>query len=175
MTYLLSVDPGGLSGISFGRYSETKPYERTHFWAIQNGLEGFCQWVKYHFFPDFYSNKLDFFQADGLTSINMWSNFKIVSERFVLRSNQFVADITPARIEGAMMAFGLDPIYQLRSDKALVPDKILKDNGLWVTGKQCNWKDGRDVNDSTIHALAFLKKQKHVPTIEKYWSSNDES
>ncbi len=86
----------------------------------------------------------------------------------------FVADTEPLLIEGALSALhGGEIVWQLRSDKSLVEDSVLKDNGLWHTGKYVGWKDARDTNDAIIHALAYLKKNKHVPTLKKYWGNND--
>lgn len=176
MTYLLSFDPGKVTGITLGHYSDTKAYERDAFWAVQGGLEGFLGWFGNHFSPDYDSyNLTDYFYPDehgpeAREPITWaYADGQIVSERFVLRSQKFVADTTPILIEGAMAALGMEPIYQLRSDKALVPDQILKDQLLWVTGSMCGWTDGRDVNDSAIHALAYLKKQKHLPTLQKFF------
>lgn len=170
MTLLISLDPGKVTGCTIGRFTETTPYERLDYFAIQGGLEGFIdfaerRWGSYDYggLPALYEEP----HAAHLTPT-------LVSERFVLRSNAFVADTTPLLIEGAMAAWHLDPVYQLRSDKALVPDQILKDNGWWVTGKMCGWKDGRDVNDSLIHALVYLKRNKHLPTIEKLWPEKEE-
>ncbi len=62
-------------------------------------------------------------------------------------------------------------IWQTRGDKKLVPDQLLKDTGLWRTGSEVDWNTGRHVNDATIHALAYLFKQEHEPTLEKYWGN----
>jgi hypothetical protein len=151
MTHLLTIDPGVTTGIALGKFDEHQAYERVAFWAVKEGLEGFIHW--YHA------------EAPIEALMGRW-----VAERFVLRDNDFVANTEPLRIEGAMEAFGLHPIYQLRTDKALAKDQVLKDAGLWVTGKMCGHTDGRDVNDATIHALAYLKKLRHIPTLRRYWS-----
>ena len=148
MTWLLSIDPGVATGIALGWYEETHPYERTDVWIVKGGLDGFLEWYD-----------TTYIIAD-----------KWVAERFVLRDNDFVANTEPLRIEGAMEALRLHPTYQLRTDKALCKDEVLKEHGLWVTGKMVGHSDGRDANDATIHALAYLKKQKHLPTLKKYWA-----
>jgi len=149
---LISVDPGKSTGIAIGTFSETEPYKLYEIHQIPNGVEGFLYWLKTN--PQFLLNDL------------VW-----VSERFVLRSsNKFVADLEPVRIEGAMQALGLDVVWQLRTDKMFVTDDLLKEHGLWQTGKQFGWKDGRDANDAIIHALAYLRKNKHMPTLLNYWS-----
>lgn len=150
MTHILAIDPGVATGITLGWFNEYHPFERTGFWCVKGGLDGFLSW--YHG------------TAPNEAYMARW-----VAERFVLRDNDFIANTEPLRIEGAMEALGLHPTYQLRTDKALVKDEVLKARGLWVTGKMCGHTDGRDVNDSAIHALAHLKKLKHKPTLLHYW------
>jgi len=156
---LLSLDPGKQTGIAAGFFGDNHPYELLKVWQLSDGLKGFLQW----------------WNTEGVKQIRYreWaykSEAVIVSEKFILRSNQFVADLEPLLIEGALQALWHYPIaWQQRSDKTLVEDSILKDNNLWHTGKQVDWKDARDTNDAIIHALAYLKKNKHIPTLKKYW------
>lgn len=168
MTLLVSLDPGKVTGCAIGCFTDTTPYERLDYFAIQGGLEGFIDFAESRWCCEETMSLWEDPLHEGLDPI-------LISERFVLRSNAFVADTTPLLIEGAMAAWHLDPVYQLRSDKALVPDQILKDNGWWVTGKMCGWKDGRDVNDSLIHALVYLKRKKHEPTLRKLWPEESDA
>ncbi len=99
-----------------------------------------------------------------------------VVENFRLRgSNQFTAKLRGVGLIEVMkfrdyMLPSLRPIvWQKPTDKALVPDQLLKDTGLWRTGGQVGSNTGRHVNDATIHVLAYLFKQKHQPTIKWYW------
>lgn len=152
---LISVDPGKSTGIAVGTFSDTEPYKLYETHQVPNGVEGFLYWLKTN--PQFLLNDI------------VW-----VSERFVLRSsNKFVADLEPVRIEGAMEALGLKPVWQLRTDKMFVTDELLKEHDLWQTGKQFGWKDGRDANDAIIHALAYLRKNKHMPTLLNYWGKEN--
>lgn len=155
---ILSIDPGESTGVAFGEYSDTDGYELVDCTQIQGGANGFLQWAVDNHFYDLHPELV------------------VVSEKFVLRSsNQFVANVEPVRIEGVMLAlWGSDRVvYQQRSDKTLVDDRVLKRHGLWQTGKEHGWVDGRDVNDAIIHGLAFLKKAHHRPTLRKYWGSED--
>lgn len=156
MTYLVSIDPGVATGVCLGTFNEHQPFERIEFWLIKNGLDGFLDWYRH--------------KAPEEAYFARW-----VSERFVLRDNDFIANTEPLRIEGAMAALSLNPIYQLRTDKALVKDQVLKDRKLWVTGSMCGHTDGRDVNDAQVHALAYLKKLRHRPTLIHYWGGPDVS
>ena len=128
-------------------------------WQVADGLAGFVEWWREH--------------GCKVVMFREWAYDKpitVVCEKFVLRSNSFVADTEPLLIEGALTALhNGNIVWQLRSDKSLVDDKVLKDHALWHTGKQVEWKDARDTNDAIIHALAYLKKNKHIPTLQKFW------
>lgn len=132
-----------------GVYGDDEPYQLLEAWQVSNGVKGFIDWwCEYQYLMPTY----------------------LVSEKFVLRSNAFVADTEPLLIEGALrVLWGGDIVWQLRTDKMFVTDELLKKHDLWQTGKVFGWKDGRDANDAIIHGLAYLRKQKHLPTLINYW------
>jgi hypothetical protein len=151
--YILSLDPGKSSGIALGYYSSASAYESVAVWQVEDGLEGFLDW---------------YYKCWPAISVK---GPEIVSERFVLRSQKFVADTTPLLIEGAMrVLFGPDIHYQLRGEKAKVTNDHLKRGGEYRTGKHVGRKDANDVNDALRHAVIYLtkKKNQHLPTIEKF-------
>lgn len=158
MKNIMSIDPGKSTGVAFGTYSDTQPYELVDVFQIPGGIVGFNEWLHNNHFT------------------NLDEDYTVVSEKFVLRSsNAFVADVEPVRIEGLMYAYWGDRvIYQQRSDKTLVDDRILKEHGLWQTGSQHGWADGRDANDAIIHAIAYLKKQHHKPTLLHFFKPKED-
>jgi hypothetical protein len=154
MKTLLSIDPGVTTGWSRWQYGLEDPLERVDWGVIRNGVEGFVQWW----------GRL----PAGYVDI-------IVFEQFVL-GDDFVNDRTmqASKIEGALL-MGVMPgfplIFQRRVDKRAVPDWVLKRHGLWLTGSQVGHEDGRDVNDSQIHALAWGKRH-HLPSLERYFGAD---
>jgi len=154
MTFLLTFDPGKSTGIALGEYSDSDPYKLVKVWQTQNGLHGVLEWLGEHY--------------------GMYDE-RAVSESFILRKTPFMPDVEPLRIEGALMVMYPEIVWQQPSDKHHVPDSILKEHGLWQTGKPLGHVDGRDANDAIIHALAFLKKNRHVPTLKKYWRDGSKS
>lgn len=149
--WLLSFDPGKASGISLGYYDDHTPYTLKKAWIVPGGADGFRTWWTEEYAP---------LEVEPAV---------VVSEKFKTRVGVAFADTTPLDVEQTMLEFGLRPHWQPPSHKSLCSDTILKREGLWQTGKDVNWTDGRDANDSTIHALVFLKLQRHIPTIGKYW------
>jgi hypothetical protein len=151
MTFLLTFDPGKSTGIALGEYSDTDPYKLLLVWQTHNGLTGVLEWLGEHY--------------------GMVDDDEVVSEKFVLRKHNFLPDTEPLRIEGALTVFFPDIVWQLPSEKHHTPDNVLREHNLWQTGKKFNHQDGRDANDAIIHALTFLKKQAHMPTLKKYWGA----
>lgn len=98
----------------------------------------------------------------------------VVSEVFTNRTNNdFAADLTGVRVEGILDLLFDGVVWRSRTKKEQVPDSILKENDMWVTGKQTGWTDGRDVNDAIIHVLGFVAFDlRHVPTLKKYFKTN---
>lgn len=101
-----------------------------------------------------------------------WGPDVVVVEEFILRDNNFRANLTGVRVEGMIeVTYQRTPIvYRPPSKKAQVPDEILKAHGLWNTGSDVDWTDGRDANDAVIHLLGYVAFDlKHVPTLRKYF------
>lgn len=148
---LLSIDPGKATGIALGYYDRRTPYYLNKAWIVHDGVDGFI---------DFMLSNSNFSKAD-----------ERVCERFVLRDNGWVADLEAKAIEGAAKAlmYGFPIHFQDRNAKVLVPDDVLKEHGLWQTGKMVKHTDGRDANDAIIHALGWLARRSHMPTLEYYF------
>ena len=146
---IIAFDPGKVTGIATGEFSTDEPLRITSFAAVtyENLLAG---WT-------------------GLLEADY--NF-IVSEVFVARTdNEFVPDLTGVRVEGLIdLAYTPFVRWRERTKKSQVKDSILKDHGLWVTGGQVDWEDGRDVNDAINHMLGFVAFDlRHKPTLQKYF------
>jgi hypothetical protein len=146
---IVSYDPGLVTGVAQGVFSDTEPLR------VLGGVA-----LTYDEIIEGFSNLLEV-KFDH-----------VVSEKFVARTdNSFVPDLTPVRVEGILdLAYERDINWRLRTKKAQVPDSILKEHGLWVTGKDVDWTDGRDVNDAIIHMLGYVAFDlRHAPTLREYF------
>ena len=151
---IVSFDPGLITGIATGRFSDDTPLEVVDVLAVP-----YNEWVE---------DRL-FFKA---MVENRGSYDHVVSEVFTSRTdNEFAPDLTGVRVEGILnLAFSERVIWRPRTKKEQVPDAVLRDNGIWYTGEQVEWSDGRDVNDAIIHMLGFVAFDlRHRPTLEKYF------
>jgi len=160
MTRILSLDPGGNSGIALGFYDAVTPYQLLERWQVHDGLDGFLAW---------WQNECPAFDD-------------LVSELFVLGDNEFRADLTPVHIEGALRALYPRPImWQPNTDKAgltgypasaktkaqkqRVRFDFLDRFGLFRPGTEND-----DSNDAVTHVLVNLKRRRHMPTLRAYWA-----
>lgn len=177
MTYLLSIDPGVSSGVVWGYYDKKLPYEPLQSWQFSGGLIGFQEWwsgrkfghgLGYPLMPDV-----------------------IICEKFTPLNNagfsHTLKSVEPLRIEGALVALGIMPDYMPehydvwprpaslyfmggsgKADKLKRSRAWLKEHGLLLTGKDVGQPDAMDVTSATLHAFAYLIRQKHRPTMEHY-------
>ena len=153
MTTVQAFDPGLITGWAKGEFSDTEPLTITD-----------TKTLKYEWFTDgtFTSGFRERYTADHT-----------VVEQFILRDNEFKADLTGVRVEGILDWWYFPIIWRPPSKKAQVPDSILKEHQLWKTGTFVEWEDGRDVNDAIIHMLGYVAFDlRHVPTLRKYFRAN---
>ena len=143
MSILLAVDPGKTTGASLWQYSDTEPLECTWHGQIEDGIHGFIQYMFDHDEPDV-----------------------VVAEKFVLDGRTPNPDVTPLRIEGALMAYYEHVILQRNNFKKHVSNELLKEHGLY-------WKGEPHAMDSARHALAYMKVNRHMPTLRKYFANEE--
>ena len=145
MPTLLAVDPGKTTGASLWKYSDTEPLECTWHGQIEDGLQGLIKFIKETKTPDV-----------------------VVSEQFVLDGRTPNPDVTPLHIEGALMRHYESVWFQRNNFKKHASNDMLKAHDLY-------WKGEPHAMDSARHALAFMKVKKHMPTLKKYFSDNEET
>lgn len=158
---ILAIDPGLATGWSTWAYDPERPLMRLDYGLVQGGVAGWIEWM---------TSTLGLLRPDVT-----------VCESFKLDGRTKFPEVEPLRIEGALLAvydaLSLPSvIWQPNSTKVQVQDAVLKRTGFWLTGKDVGWADARDVNDSQIHALAYVKLLEETtdlqPTTAAYWPEN---
>ena len=90
----------------------------------------------------------------------------IVCESFKLDGRTPNPDVTPLQIEGVLSYcskfYGIPVVYQANNMKAHATDDFLKKHDLWFKGAP-------HATDSARHAIAYMKRIKHRPTLEHYF------
>lgn len=150
MTTLLSVDPGGAgagtSGVVLLSYTETTPPVLGDSWAVPDALDGWLSWY-------------DTQRSVVLPDV-------VVCEHFVQR-NVPGADLTPCFIEGSVRTLYRHTVLQLAAGyKTAVPDESLKRLGLFDFPRDHH----HDQRSAARHAVWYLKKARHLPTLRAGWT-----
>lgn len=146
---LLSIDPGKATGVSYWNVPKDEPMSRIDYELITDGIDGFIQYWNY-----------DLPIAEIL-----------VFEKYVedgRASHELDAIMIQGLVMGTWDRFFNEVYWNRNSKKSNIGDKLLKQHGFWLTGKQVGWEDGRDVNDSQLHALGWGKDH-HRPTTEFFF------
>lgn len=149
MSRILSIDPGGKggdTGIVLIEYDDTQPATLVDSWAVHDGFDGFCQWW-----------------FDYTSGNDPHVDYHIV-ETFV-NYGRPGADLSPLLIEGVVRYTYPDVILSPASGKNIAaPDAVLRRLGLYTPGDR-----HRDRTEAARHAVRWLKKQGHVPTLKEGW------
>lgn len=143
MKTILSLDPGGTTGVAYSRYDKDS-YELLWHKQISGSLKGFL---------DFHWDQLELLDID-----------QIVCESFTLREGVYGADLSPVYIIGALEALypTTEIIYQAPHQKPLCDDTRLKKMDLYTPGRG-------HAMDAVRHAVIYLRNNKHIPTLRKGW------
>lgn len=133
----LTLDPGGATGWSKWRREEGKHPERTAIGTVAGGVLGF----------------IDHLDA-LLESIDC-----VICEAFNLDDRTEDPDVQAVHVEGALILAcvqrGIPLHWSPTSRKAAIRNDVLKQLGLWVTGRDVHHGKGDHANDSQRHALAY--------------------
>lgn len=164
LTTLIAIDPGQMSGVFIGKFDEVSQLRRLGYAQVPGGFAGIAEW---------FDSQID----AGFT----WD--VVVSEKFSTRpmSRQYkLEELEPIRIEGLIQWLRPDVVWQApammvlrqgdtQAQRKRNSDDVLRRGGLWLTGKDVNYKDANDANAAAKHALAYMRSIKHAPTIAHYF------
>ena len=146
MTSLLALDPGKTTGASWWYYDDSTPIKLLKHTQVKGGLDGVI---------------------DEFINLTPAICDVIVCESFKLDGRTPNPDVTPLQIEGvlsyASKLYGIPVVYQANNMKAHATDDFLKKHDLWFKGAP-------HATDSARHAIAYMKRIKHRPTLEHYFS-----
>lgn len=144
--YILSIDPGGTTGVAIIAFGENAEPVVTYCEEIPNGLHGFMDWYR------------------GMADMTHWDI--VVCENFTLRQNVKFPDLSPVYIIGALeaMEWPNEIVYQAPAQKPLCNDARLKTMKMHKPGKG-------HANDAIRHAIIYLRNKKHLPTLMLGWKS----
>lgn len=183
MKTLISIDGGMSTGLIVGTYSDNTPFELTHAFQIEGGVEGFverCYTDSIHVNGETVTR---FFTPRG--GIILSNDLNVLVEKFTARgaaAGPFALKtdaLEPLRVEGAILAMGIKPIWvspvqqyilggKDKAEKKKRQHAWLKEHGYYIAPKDVGTKDADDVRSATAHAISWLRRQKHQPTLSQF-------
>jgi len=186
MKTLISIDPGMSSAVVIGTYSDTEPYKMTHAFQIEGGVEGFLKnaWTGWNDEEGLWlCIKYELVEPIGEPDVTVLvEKFKPrgAGNNFAYKTN----DLEPLRVEGAILAMGIKPTwvqpaqqyFASGESKSSVTNahRWLKAHGLHITGKDVGCKDANDARSALLHSISYLRRTKHMPTIQHYFPKGEE-
>lgn len=197
MKTLTSLDPGVSTGLIVGTYSNDTPFELTHSFQIEGGVEEFIKSVRVvqGRFGEYGLLIVETSNNSETQYIDLWDyetpelceneSYTILCEKFTARgtaTGPFALKtdaLEPLRVEGAILAMGIKPIWvspvqqyilggKDKAEKKKRQHAWLKEHGYYIAPKDVGTKDADDVRSATAHAISWLRRQKHQPTLDMF-------
>lgn len=182
----LSIDPGLSTGVCLFEWSETEPIRVLDTWQFGHGAAGLSAFLDEH---NVAVSKGVGKGSERLPRIAGKALDSFVVERFTPRQNEMFAhtreSVESLRGEGALISRQFMPFIEwaepsqqyfmggsdlpLTQKKKLARD-LLRRHGLHSTGKSVGQKDADDAISATLHAVAYLRRARHRPTLEALFS-----
>lgn len=184
MKYLgMAIDPGMMNGLCIFSWGDDEPFAVEHVFQYGGGAVGLKNLLRgtvyYEERPD--GPPIMFLKDQHLDAL-IFEKFtpRPISEESGFHLTRKSAE--PLRCEGALIGLGLDDygavqfaepsqMYFIGDPSAPLATKrkrsraFLKQHGMLVTGGMVMQEDGNDANAATLHAIAWLRRRRHMPTI----------
>ncbi len=177
----LSIDPGMSNGLCEFTWGDDEPFKPVRLLQFSGGAPALAKVVK--------GMGLGVSTGRGMTPYAVLSSKRLdalVVEKFTPRSARAGAEFAltrdsaePLRGEGVLIGLGLEemiqwgePSQQYFMGGESLPEKkkrareFLKLHGLYLTGSMVGQQDADDAISAELHAIAWLRRQRHMPTIE---------
>lgn len=185
MKTLISVDPGQSTGLITGTYSDDTPFELTHAFQIEGGVEEFTRNVKTS--ENGYGDRLIRirFTPDEDVVLGDEVEMTVLVEKFNARGSANAGfsytskSLEPLRIEGALIAMGVPITWVQPPQQYFLPGSSkaekkkrqhawLKETGFYIAPKDVGCSDADDARSALAHCISYLRRQKHKPTLELF-------
>lgn len=181
LRYGLTIDPGMENGVCLFSWGDSEPLKIEHRWQFPGGAEALSKFLT--------MKKIQ--RTGGATAMMEHDGVvivldAIVVEKFTPRPHESfqltLKSVEPLRGEGVLIGRSLEvaitwqePAAQYFMGGKDLPDKkkrsraFLKNYNLLPTGKEFARPDANDAISATLHAFAYLRHIKHLPTLRAYF------
>jgi hypothetical protein len=183
--YGLTIDPGLSNGACFFSFGDEQPFRQEALYQFEYGAEGLAAWMNRHMMAVTRGRGVEpyvTFEGRRLSAL--------VVEKFTPRDHDnfslTLKSVEPLRGEGVLIGQAFGPFIDWQqpaaqyfmgdsrmtlAQKKKTAREFLKLHGLYVTGKHVGQKDADDAISAELHAIAWLRKKKHLPTLEALFGS----
>lgn len=174
----LSIDTGVENGVCLFTFGSVRPFEVSQLWQFGGGAQGLKDWMERE---ACYAG-----DTSAGAPILLGSNVidALVVEKFTPRPQESFAQtqksIESLRVEGVLIGrdFGqhinwAQPAAQYfmgasslpLAQKKMLSREFLKLHDIYPTGKTVGRKNADDAISATLHAIAYLRRKRHMPTL----------
>lgn len=180
--YALAIDPGLSTGVVLFSWAGGRAFERTDVWQFGGGAEGLRDWLDAHGVG--VNAKGCFIYGAGQMPLEA-----IVVEKFTPQQsgafNLTEGSVEPLRCEGVLISRADRAAYVWQrpaaqyfmggtsaADRKKRSRDFLRAHDLYLTGSMIATPvpDADDAVSATLHAIAYLRGIRHLPTLEGFFS-----
>lgn len=179
MSYGLAIDPGKSTGVCLFRWDMHGPMTIEEVWQFSRGAQGLADFAEQHGLRSRLGSMVQF-RGQTMSAL--------VVEKFTPRANDGFSltqdSVESLRGEGVLFGRGIadnqitwqQPAAQYFSGGETLTERkkrsreFLKKNGMYLTGKSVGARDADDAISATLHAVAYMRSAKHLPTLEAMFS-----
>ena len=167
----LAIDPGLSTGMCLFSFGDDQSFKQERMWQFNGGAGGLAR-------------ALDMLAIDADPGMYISGEILdvLVVEKFTPRGGPGFsltqASAEPLRGEGVLIGRGFEPFISWAepsqqyfmggtdlAEKKKRSREFLKLHGLYLTGKTVGQKDADDAISAELHAIAWLRRKRHMPTL----------
>jgi hypothetical protein len=184
----LAIDPGMSTGLCEFTWGDDQPFKPTRLLQFSGGAGSLAKVLKHLDLgvDDDGTLMMTAAEDNKLRNTERHVLNALVVERFTPRSARAGAEFSltrdsaePLRCEGVLVGLGVEdhiewgePSMQYfmggvdLKDRKKRAREFLRENGLYLTGSMMGQKDADDAISAELHAIAWLRRKRHMPTLQ---------
>lgn len=180
MSLGIAIDPGMSTGICLFDFHRGAPFRQLALWQVSGGAVGLTRWLE--------KNAC---QIDAYPTISGEVLDVVVVEKFTPRGGAGFslteASVEPLRCEGVLIGRGFGQYISWQPpatqyfmggvdlrEKKKRSREFLKLHGIYATGKMVGQADADDAISAELHAIAYLRRARHMPTLEELFQEEED-
>jgi len=192
--YALAIDPGMSTGLCLFSYGDEQdePFRQERLWQFRGGAASIRKFLTYTDTRPIGGALYMGIPPLGVPGSGTIRLSRLVVEKFTPRPHETFSltqdSVEPLRGEGVLIGLGLEEFIDWRepsqqyfmggatlAEKKKRSREFLKLNGIYATGKTVGQPDADDAISAELHAIAWLRKKRHMPTLVELFTPEKEA